>query len=112
MWRGTATVLVVSAVYFALHSALANDWQAANLFGQRAADAWYRPFYLVQGAALLAVFALFIRPQPERDLYRATGAWRWALQAGQGVGVALLGWAALSVGLSHLTGSEPLAAWW
>ena len=46
MWRGTVKVLAASAVYFAVHSALANDWtkaQAADLFGQRAADAWYRP---------------------------------------------------------------------
>jgi methanethiol S-methyltransferase len=114
MCCGAFKVALASAVFFAVHSALANDWtkaQAAHLFGQRAADAWYRPFYLVQGLLLLGLLALYIRRQPGRDLYEAEGAWRWVLRAGQGAGVLLLAWAALSVGPSHLTGYENLTAW-
>lgn len=40
------------------------------------------------------------------------GGWRWATRVGQAAGVLLLAWAAVSVGLSHLTGYENLAAWW
>ena len=115
MWRGTLKVAAATALYFAVHSALASDWtkgQAAHLLGQRTADALYRPFYLAQALLLLALLALYIRRQPGRDLYRAGGAWRWVLRAGQAAGVALLAWAALSVGLAHLTGSENVSAWW
>ncbi|WP_439626256.1 methyltransferase family protein [Gemmata sp.] len=115
MWRGTVKVALASALYFAAHSALANDWtkgQAAHLLGQRTADAWYRPFYLVQGLLFLGLLALYIRRQPGRDLYDLGGGWRWATRAGQVVGVLLLAWAALSVGFPHLTGAEQLAAWW
>jgi protein-S-isoprenylcysteine O-methyltransferase Ste14 len=107
-------VAAASGLYFALHSALANDWtksQAAQVFGQRTADAWYRPFYLAQGLLLLGLLALYIRRQPGRDLYDAKGGWRWGLRAGQAAGVLLLAWAALSVRLSHLTGYEHVAAW-
>ena len=114
MWRGAFKVAVASAVYFAVHSALANDWtkaQAAWLLGQRTADAWYRPLYLVQGLVLLGLLAIYIRRQPGRDLYDAKGAWRWALRAAQVAGVLLLAWAALGVGVAHLTGYENLTAW-
>ena len=107
-------VALATTRYVAVHSALANDWtkaQAANLFGQQAADAWYRPFYLVQGLVLLGLLALYIRRQPGRDLYDAKGGWRWALRAGQATGVLLLAWAALSVGVAHLTGYENVSAW-
>lgn len=114
MWWGGVKVALASAVYFAVHSALANDWtkaQAARLIGPRAADAWYRPFYLFQALLLLGLLALYIRRQPGRDLYNATGGGRWALRAGQAAGAALLAWAALSVGLGHLTGYEGASAW-
>jgi methanethiol S-methyltransferase len=115
VWRGTFKVAVASALYFLVHSALANGWtkaQAVNVLGQRSADALYRPFYLIQGLLLLALLVVYVRRQPGRDLYRAEGTWWWAMRAGQAVGVGLLGWAALSVGLVHLTGCENLAAWW
>lgn len=105
--------MAASALYFALHSALANDWteaQAANVFGRRAADACYRPFYLVQEVLLLGLLAFYVRRRPGRDLYYAKGRW-WALRAGQVAGVLLLTWAALSVGVAHLTGYEHLEAW-
>ena len=115
MGRGILKVAVATALYFAAHSALASGrtkaW-AADLFGQGNADAFYRPLYLAQSLLLLALLAVYIRRQPGRDLYRAEGAWRWALRAGQAIGLALLAWAALSVGASHLTGSESLAEWW
>lgn len=107
-------VAIATTVYFALHSALASAWtkaQAANLFGQRGADAWYRPFYLVQGLVFLGLLLLYIRRQPGRDIYDAKGGWRWVLRAGQVAGVLLLAWAALSVGVAHLTGYEHLGAW-
>ena len=115
MWRGVVKVAVASAAYFALHSALANDWtkaQAADLFGRRTVDALYRPAYLAQGLLLLGLLALYIRRQPGRDLYDVKGGWRWAMRVGQAAGVLLLAWAAVSVGLPHLTGYENLAAWW
>jgi hypothetical protein len=82
-------VAVATALYFLLHSALANGWtkaQAAQLVGQRNADALYRPFYLIQGLVLLGLLAVYVRRQPGRDLYRAGGAWWWVLRAGQAAG--------------------------
>lgn len=64
-------VAVASALYFLVHSAFANDWTktfAAELFGQRHAGALYRPFYLTQGLVLLALLAVYVRRQPDRDL--------------------------------------------
>ena len=115
MGKGMFKVALATALYFLVHSALANGWtkeRAADLFGRQTADALYRPFYLVQGLLLLGLLALYIRRQPGRDLYRAEGAWWWTLRAGQAAGIALLTWAALSVGLAHLTGCESLTAWW
>jgi protein-S-isoprenylcysteine O-methyltransferase Ste14 len=110
-----AKVAAASAAYFATHSALANDGakaRAADLLGPRLADAVYRPLYLAQAAALLAVLAVYVRRQPGRDLYRAEGGWWWALRGVQAAGVGLAAWAAVNVGASHFTGSESLAAWW
>ena len=62
MATGMVRVALATGLYFAFHSALANDWtkaQAAGLFGQRWADAWYRPVYLVQGLVLLGVLAMY-----------------------------------------------------
>jgi methanethiol S-methyltransferase len=115
MWKGMLKVAIASALYFLLHSALANDGtkaHAAGLFGQRHADALYRPFYLTQGLVLLGLLAVYVRRQPGRDLYRAEGAWRWVLRAGQAAGLLLLAWAALCVGLAHLTGWDGLTSWW
>ncbi len=108
-------VAAATALYFLAHSLLAGSGAkalAADLLGRRAADALYRPFYLVQGVALLALLVAYVRRQPGRDLYRAEGFWWWALRAGQAGGLGLLGWAALCVGLSHLTGWPGFAAWW
>lgn len=115
MWKGMLKVAVAAALYFLVHSALANDGtkvRAAELFGQRATDALYRPFYLIQGLVLLGLLALYTRGQPGRDLYQARGGWWWVMRAGQAAGLALLAWATLCVGLSHLTGWDGLASWW
>jgi methanethiol S-methyltransferase len=115
VWKGMLKVAFATAVYFLVHSALANDGtkaRAADLFGQRNADAFYRPFYLLQGLVLVALLVVYVRRQPGRDLYRAEGGWWWVLRAGQAAGLLFLGWAALGVGLSHLTGCENLTAWW
>ncbi|HYH64097.1 MAG TPA: hypothetical protein VD866_05320 [Urbifossiella sp.] len=115
MGTGMLKVALASALYFAVHSALASDrtkaW-AADTFGSRGADALYRPFYLVQGLALLAALVVYVRRQPGRDLYRARGGWWWAMRAGQAAALGLLASAALSVGLNHLTGWDGLGAWW
>jgi methanethiol S-methyltransferase len=115
VWTGALKVAVATACYFLVHSALANDgtkaW-AARAFGQGNADALYRPFFLTQSLVLLGLLAAYVRRQPGRDLYRAEGTWRWVLRGGQAVGLLLLAWAALCVGLAHLTGWESLTAWW
>jgi len=115
MWRGMFNVAAASALYCLLHSALANDWtkeQAVRHFGQRAADAWYRPIFNAQAVIFLLALAAFIRRQPGRDVYHATGVLALLLRLGQAAGVALLAWAVLSVGLDHLTGKEGVTAWW
>jgi len=115
VWKGTFKVMIASAIYFAVHSALANDHTkglAADLFGVRNVNGFYRPFYLLQGLLLLGLLVVYIRRQPGRDLYHVEGGWKWLLRAGQLVGLLLLAWAAFSVGLTHLTGSESLLAWW
>jgi len=108
-------VATAAALYFLVHSALANDAmkaRASDLFGRGNADALYRPFYLAQGLVLLALLAVYVRRQPSRDLYKAEGAWRWVLRAGQAAGLLLLAWAAVCVGLNHLTGWDGFGAWW
>jgi hypothetical protein len=112
---GMAKVAAATAAYFLVHSLLANDGTkalAADVFGQRRADAWYRPFYLAQGLILLGLLAAYVRRQPGRDLYHATGARWWVLRGGQAAGLGLLAWAALCVGPGHLTGADNVAAWW
>ena len=115
MSRGTPKVIVATALYFLVHSVLANDWpkaRAGEVFGPRLADGLYRPLYLAQSVALLALLVVYVRRQPGRDVYRATGAGAWPLRGAQALTLAFLVWAALSVGLDHLTGSGGFAAWW
>ncbi|HEX4608883.1 MAG TPA: hypothetical protein VH092_11820, partial [Urbifossiella sp.] len=115
MWKGMLKVTAATALFFLIHSALANDWtkaRATDLFGRENVDALYRPVYLAQGLVLLALLAVYVRRQPGRDLYRAEGDWRWVLRAGQAAGLLLLAWAAVCVGLNHLTGCEGFSAWW
>lgn len=115
MSHATPRVVAAAALYFLAHSVLANDWpkaRAAELLGHRLADALYRPFYLVQSVSLLALLVVYIRRQPGRDLYRAVGPGAWLMRGAQALVLAFLVWAALSVGLAHLTGSASFAAWW
>lgn len=115
MAKGMLRVALAATLYFAVHSALANHGTkalAADLFGQRWADAWYRPLYLIQGLVLLGLLVAYIRRQPGRDLYDAKGAGWWVLRAGQAAGLGLLAWAALCVGLDHLTGWDGFTSWW
>ncbi len=115
MSRGTLKVILATALYFLLHSALAEEWpkaRAAEMFGPRLADGLYRPLYLALSVALLALVVVYVRRQPGRDLYRATGLGAWLLRGAQALTLAFLVWAALCVGLDHLTGSTSFAAWW
>lgn len=114
MRMGMLKVAAASVLYFAIHSALANDTTKAatvELLGRRTADALYRPFYLVQSIGLIVLLVVYIRRQPGRELYAAKGRWWWALRAGQVAGLLLLLWAVLAVGLAHMTGLDRVAAW-
>jgi hypothetical protein len=108
-------VAVATALFGLVHSLLAATWvkaQAGHHLGWVPANALYRPFYLLQAAALLAALFLYVRRQPVRDLYHARGPAAWLLRAGQAAALAGLVWAAGCVGLDHLTGWEGLSGWW
>jgi hypothetical protein len=114
MWRSMFHVAAATALYGAVHSALASrsaKHAAAAVFGQRNRNGWYRVFYIGQSLASFALLAAYIRRQPSRELYRVRGPAVWVMRAGQGAALVYATAAANQVGISRILGLESLLAW-
>ncbi len=113
MHRNMPTAAAAMTAYGLIHSALASlpaKRAAGRLFGERARNGLYRPFYLAQSVATTAALAVYIRRLPDRELYRARGPLAWLLRTGQAAGLAYMAWGSVEVGLRGLTGLEGVEA--
>lgn len=81
------------------------------MLGERQRNGLYRPFYNAQALVGLGVLWVYVRPEPDRELYRVRGPLRWLLHAGQAAGAATAVAAAWQVGVPAITGLRSLAAW-
>jgi hypothetical protein len=106
--------VLATCVYALLHSLLASrecKELAARAFGERARNAFYRPFFILQALASFAALAVYLARLPSRVLYRVRGPWAWVMNACR-LGALILGaWAAREVGLPGLTGWSGFRAW-
>jgi hypothetical protein len=74
MNRATLKIVVATALFGAVHSALASDAAkrtATDLFGQRQRNGLYRLFYIAQSMLTFGMLARYVYQQPSRELYRA-----------------------------------------
>jgi hypothetical protein len=100
-----------TAVYAVVHSALASrgaKQMSAAAIGARYRNAVYRPFYLLQSIATIAVLIVYIRRMPGRTLYQFRGAAAVPLRLIQAGGIAWATYAAYEVGLSEILGLRGL----
>jgi protein-S-isoprenylcysteine O-methyltransferase Ste14 len=112
--RSVVKVVVATAAYAGLHSALASSQAkeaAARVLGTPARNGLYRAAYNAQAVVTFAALLGYLLPQPDRVLYRLTGPAAVAARVGQ-----LLGWAwavaaAWEVGVLRITGLAELGAW-
>ncbi|HEY1215078.1 MAG TPA: hypothetical protein VGE93_15720 [Bryobacteraceae bacterium] len=104
-------VCAATAVYAIVHSAVASrraKQMSAAALGARYRNAVYRPFYLVQSIATIAVLMVYIRRLPGRTLYRFQGAAAAPFRFIQAGGIAWATYAAYEVGLSEILGLRGL----
>lgn len=96
-----------TAVFAVVHSALASrpaKRAAANVVGQAAVDAWYRPFFVVQAIAATAWWARAVLREPDRTLWRAPAPLATVMVAGQIASAWWMWRAARAVGIGRLVG--------
>jgi protein-S-isoprenylcysteine O-methyltransferase Ste14 len=104
-------VCTATAVYALVHSAFASrraKQMSAAALGHRYRNAVYRPFYLVQSIATIAVLMVYIRRLPGRTLYRFHGAPAAPFRLIQAGGIVWATYAAYEVGLSEILGLRGL----
>ena len=114
MWKSILKVAAATVAYGLIHSALASrpaKEAAARLFGRRQRNGLYRPFYLVQSVVTLGALAAYVRPLPDRVLYRVRGPFAWLMHGGQAAAVLYAVWAANEVELSRILGITSVSAW-
>jgi len=114
MWRSMLKVAAATAVFGAVHSALASSAAkraATNCFGERNRNGLYRVFFIGQSLGTFAVLAAYIRRQPSRELYHIRGPLAMAMHAGQLAALGAATAAAHQVGIPRIVGVESFRAW-
>jgi protein-S-isoprenylcysteine O-methyltransferase Ste14 len=105
--------ILATAAFALLHSALASRsakrW-AALAAGERNAQMFYRPFYVVQGVLTSVALAGYGLRLPRRTLYRLTGARASIMRGAQAVSAWQLVRGIRAVGFARLTGMDAVRA--
>lgn len=100
--------------YCAMHSLFATrkvKALAAQVFGERGRNGWYRALYSGQALGGLGVLLWFIGKQDDREVYRARGVWAWLLRGGQGLGFVIAALALKPIGVGQLSGIANVWRW-
>ena len=111
---GMTAPVLATAAFGLVHSLLASSSAkdaAARVFGTRARNVFYRPFFIAQSFLGLAALARVVFRGRTRTLYEVRGAPALALQLGRGLGLAYAAWAVRHVGFAEITGLRGLAEW-
>ncbi len=112
--RTLGKVLAVTAGFAALHSLLASRTAkktAENLFGERARNAFYRPFYNTQAVLTSGALVLYLHKLPSETIYHVRGWPGVAMHLGR---VAAIGGMVLGIrqiGLRRLLGLPGASAY-
>ena len=111
---GLAAPALATAAFGVVHSLLASSTAkdgAARIFGTRARNAFYRPFFIAQSFASLAALAAVVFKGRSRTLYEVRGAPAIAMQILRTSGIAYAVWAVRHIGFEEITGLRGLAQW-
>lgn len=114
VWPSVLKVAAATAAFALVHSFFSSrpaKRAAARLLGERGRCGLYRPFFMAQTALTLGALWAYVRPLPDRELYRIPGNWRWITCAAQAVTVGYALHAAWLIGFSHFSGLANLRAW-
>ncbi|MFL6446288.1 MAG: hypothetical protein ACJ746_01095 [Bryobacteraceae bacterium] len=107
--RTTAATVLYGVVHSLFASGSAKQI-ASTALGVRRRNALYRPFYLLQSAATMAVLVCYVRRQPEKFIVNARGLASVPFRACQVAGVCWAIAAAYEVGFSEILGVRPLVS--
>lgn len=114
MWKSVLKLTAATLLYGAVHSLLASrsaKQKAADLFGERRRNAFYRPFYLAQSVFTFAVFTWYALRLPDKPLYEVKGSRAMVMHCGQLLSLGFAVSAAYQVGLADILGISGLRAW-
>lgn len=114
VWPSVLKVAAATVAFALVHSIFCSRPAkriAAHLLGERGRCGLYRPFFMAQTALTLGALWVYVRPLPDRELYRIPGRWRWITGAAQAVTVGYALHAAWLIGFSHFSGLANLRAW-
>ena len=112
--RSALKIAGATLLYAGLHSLLASravKQASARIVGERRRNAFYRPFYLVQSFATLALLAWYVRRQPTRVLWDVRGPARWLMRSGQAAALGWAVWAASEIGFARVFGITGVLAY-
>ncbi|HYE06565.1 MAG TPA: hypothetical protein VEL07_13700 [Planctomycetota bacterium] len=107
-------VVVATVSFAALHSGLASRGAkaaAGRLVGERARDAWYRPFFVVQSVFATAWWMRTVLGPPDREVWRAPPAVAALMLVGQATSLVWMARAATAAGVGNLLGVPGARAW-
>lgn len=114
MFRSMLKVMAATAVFAGVHSLLASRAAkrvAAEQFGQRNRNGLYRLFYLGQSVVTFGILVAYIRRQPTKTIYVATGTAAAAMHAAQFAALVYAVRSANQVGILKMAGIESVRAW-
>src|SRR5687767_14144100 len=100
---GMTAPILATAGFGLLHSLLASSAAkdaAARMFGARARNAFYRPFFIAQSFASVAALAGVVFRGRSRTLYDVRGAPAIGLQIMRATGLVYASWAVRHIGFA------------
>ena len=114
MLRSMLKVMAATAAFGVVHSLLASratKRAAARTVGERNRDGLYRLFYNAQSALAFGALVLYVRRQPDRELYRVRGLAALLMHAGQAAALVQAVAATRQIGVGRFLGLESLRDW-
>lgn len=114
LMKTVAKVLTVTAAFAALHSLLASraaKKTAANIVGERARNAFYRPFYNAQAVVTSGALLLYLRKLPTETIYHVRGWPGVAMHVGRVAAMGAMMVGMRQIGVSRLLGLSGVRAY-
>ena len=111
---GIVAPALATVAFGLVHSLLASSAAkdvAARVFGTRARNAFYRPFFIAQSFAGVTALGAVVFKGRSRTLYEVRGAAAVAMQILRASGLAYAAWAVRHVGFAEITGLRGLGQW-